>query len=323
MERVVFVEVLGRRGDVAHRLRLAQLPATIGRAWTNDIILADPHVDAQHARIVEDEQGGIAVEDLGSVNGLYSDGTLTRVARVVVGGLTPVRIGRTQLRVVTAGQAVPPAVRDLEPTGPLARLFVSPRAMTWVGVIGTVTTVLFAWLSDYSEKTAVTVTGSVLALMVGVAVWAGIWAFAGRLIIHRARFWQHLAVAWLMILAYDVWGRADAWLAFFFPVQRITGFVSVVGSTALFLAVIAIHAGLASYASLKRRLALGVGLLAGFGLLAWVGEKATQDEFLSDTVTIEASIKPVPASLIPAHSVDEFMNQLVRVQREVDLLNQD
>lgn len=44
MDELIHVEVLGRTGEVAHRVGLVRLPATIGRAYDNDVIIDDPYV---------------------------------------------------------------------------------------------------------------------------------------------------------------------------------------------------------------------------------------------------------------------------------------
>ena len=46
------------------------LPATIGRGKENEITLPHPLVSREHCRILETE-GGLAVRDLGSLNGTY------------------------------------------------------------------------------------------------------------------------------------------------------------------------------------------------------------------------------------------------------------
>jgi CRP-like cAMP-binding protein len=59
------IEVNGRRQQV--RLQQAQL--RIGRADDNDLVLADPNVSRYHA-IVRSQDGVVAVQDLGSANGI-------------------------------------------------------------------------------------------------------------------------------------------------------------------------------------------------------------------------------------------------------------
>jgi pSer/pThr/pTyr-binding forkhead associated (FHA) protein len=76
-------------------LNSAQL--TIGRGNQNDIAIAtDEYASARHARF-EPRQDGVWVQDLGSTNGTYLNGTrLDRPHRLARGDV--VRIGETDLR---------------------------------------------------------------------------------------------------------------------------------------------------------------------------------------------------------------------------------
>ena len=76
-------------------LNSAQL--TIGRGNQNDIAIAtDEYASARHARF-EPRQDGVWVQDLGSTNGTYLNGTrLERPRRLSRGDI--VRIGETDLR---------------------------------------------------------------------------------------------------------------------------------------------------------------------------------------------------------------------------------
>jgi hypothetical protein len=70
---------------------------TIGRGGQNDIPLVhDEYASARHAR-VEPRQDGVWVQDLGSTNGTYLNGTrLERPRRLTQGDI--VRVGETDLR---------------------------------------------------------------------------------------------------------------------------------------------------------------------------------------------------------------------------------
>jgi hypothetical protein len=70
---------------------------TIGRSPDNDVVLNDPQVSRLHARIILDE-GAVAIEDAGSLNGTYVNGERTGRARLVPSDA--VTIGDTKLRVV-------------------------------------------------------------------------------------------------------------------------------------------------------------------------------------------------------------------------------
>jgi len=318
MERVVFVEVLGRHGDVVQRVRLTQLPATIGRAWTNDVILADPHVDPQHARLTVDEQGQLVVEDLGSVNGLFADGARDRVGSLALRDLATVRLGRTVLRVVPAEQPVPAALPVVEPDGRLALLLASPRDMTTVALLGVLLSGLSLWLGEFHGQTGRELAGDLVGLVAVILLYAGLWALAGRLIVQRARFWAHATLSWLFLLIVGVWGVVEAYLNFLFPGQRIVAATGWLLGMVLVVLLIAEQAALASAASRMRRMAFGAGLAGGMALLAWLGEKASHDSY--STVVFNAEIKPLPAALVPASSLDHFIDVTTQLKGQVDKL---
>jgi FHA domain len=72
-------------------------PLTLGRGPRNDVDLArDEYASADHARI-SPHHDGVWLEDVGSTNGTYLNGTrLTRPKRLAPGDL--VRIGETEMR---------------------------------------------------------------------------------------------------------------------------------------------------------------------------------------------------------------------------------
>jgi predicted component of type VI protein secretion system len=72
-------------------------PLTLGRGEHNDVQLQrDEYASSKHARI-EPRRDGVWVEDVGSTNGTYLNGTrLTRPKRLTPGDI--VRIGETELR---------------------------------------------------------------------------------------------------------------------------------------------------------------------------------------------------------------------------------
>jgi pSer/pThr/pTyr-binding forkhead associated (FHA) protein len=76
---------------------LDSAPFTVGRSSRNDIDLArDEYASSDHARI-EPRRDGVWLEDVGSTNGTYLNGTrLTQPKRLSPGDV--VRIGETELR---------------------------------------------------------------------------------------------------------------------------------------------------------------------------------------------------------------------------------
>ncbi|NCO19074.1 MAG: FHA domain-containing protein, partial [Gammaproteobacteria bacterium] len=66
----VIIEQLGTTNNVLERQKLDAHRVRIGRAFSNDVILNDEHVDAVHAQLEFDGEGRLFIEDLGSVNGI-------------------------------------------------------------------------------------------------------------------------------------------------------------------------------------------------------------------------------------------------------------
>jgi hypothetical protein len=93
--RLVVVKSADLRDGEDFELNSAQL--TIGRGNQNDIpIVTDEYASARHARF-EPRQDGVWVQDLGSTNGTFLNGTrLDRPRRLTQGDI--VRIGETDLR---------------------------------------------------------------------------------------------------------------------------------------------------------------------------------------------------------------------------------
>lgn len=95
---MIWVEILSRHRDITARVRIAGPEVRIGRGYDNDVIVDDPYVAARHLRVFRDEAGQLVAEDMGSVNGTFLDGGKSRLARIIVDGTKPIRIGQTYLR---------------------------------------------------------------------------------------------------------------------------------------------------------------------------------------------------------------------------------
>ncbi len=308
------IEVLDRRGTVVQRVPVAALPATIGRAWTCDVILDDRHADPVHARLVQDESGVLVVEDSGSVNGLVADGR--RTPRVPCAGPTTVGIGSTTVRVVPASYPVPAALPLQRESGLLAHL-AGPR--TALGVVGTglALTLVSLWLARTSDDRLTPLVGGAVAVLAVTALWAGIWALAGRIAIHRPAFVAHLALVWLCGLVLAVVGLILDWIGFLLAVERHTTNLGLVVAAVLLAVLFYFHLGLATAQPPRvraSRAAVAVAVLVGLGaVLARAGE-----EFDGGVVAVHATLKAAPASLVVAGSVDRFLERAAAVRRAVD-----
>ena len=314
MDRVIFVEVLDRRGRVVQRARLDALPATVGRSYRNAVILDDRYVSPEHVRITRADDGGLVAEDLGSANGLFLEPGAARVPRAVLRPGTVVRVGHTLLRVATADQEVAAAAPD--PVAPVAgRRPVTRRALT-VGLAAALgLSMLASYLGTYGDTSVAALIADALMLGAAVVAWAGLWALVTRITAHRFGFRQHLRVATGVLLALEV---AYVILHVGDLIESGTAWYDVTQMLIFVLALAAAlsgHLRIAAALSPGRRLGWALGVAAGLVGLNEFSDFAQGRRF-DRSPTFRCAVRPL-AGARPT-SLDAFIAAAAELQRSVD-----
>jgi hypothetical protein len=197
---MIWVEILSRHRDIAARFRIAAPEARIGRGYDNDVIIDDPYVAAQHLRVFRDEAGQLVAEDLGSANGTFPDGGRNRLARIVIDGKHPIRIGQTYLRVrdihheVERERVAPPEWRAL-PIAAAAALGASLLGLSALQI----------WLAQTAELRASSYLTPLLTIVATVLVWAGIWALLSRIFSGSSHLLRNLLITLAGGLAFSLY----------------------------------------------------------------------------------------------------------------------
>lgn len=209
------IEVLAHNGDVKASYRFTSLPISIGRGYGNDLVLDDPYIAAQHAVIEQSDSGELHLRDLGSKNGLLSQGA--RLTQVVLDGQHAVKLGRTRIRLRGADYPVAAELTNLSREG-------------WDGwtpaLIGLAIVVLLSiasvWITDTEKFSAIRYFMGTALILAIVALWSGAWAFANRVFGHSARFGRHLFIVACALLLMDLWDLFSISLAYAFSLESLT-----------------------------------------------------------------------------------------------------
>ncbi len=145
----VVIEQLGTTNNVLERQKFDVHQVWIGRGYDNDVILTDEHVDAQHARLVFDEEGRLWIEDRGSVNGIRRPRHRAHLERERVESGDVFLIGRSRVRILLGEHPVPPAVR----------IRFSEVLLLWLGKPAVLVALVLAYLGAKIGGTALTTIG--------------------------------------------------------------------------------------------------------------------------------------------------------------------
>jgi hypothetical protein len=175
------------------------------------------------------------------------------------------------------------------------------------------------WLGTYGKSGASDAVSTALGVLLLIALWAGVWAVAGRVVVHRFRFLGHVAVASAVAgtaLAYET---ASEWGAFLAPDHRLGEAVSGLIAILLVATLVAAHLALASAMPRRRRWLVGFatsGALLAIGALVTLAEEKS----FSDVPAFSATLKPFPARVLWAGSLEGFTDVEAGLKRQVDQL---
>lgn len=185
------IEVRGRGGQIIERVRCDREQIKIGRAFDNDVIIADPYVSPHHMQLKLNQQGW-EVEDLDSENGVrYKQQTHAEPSHINSGD--QLRIGHTELHIYHDGHPVREALKI---DGAEARLAALGTHLLWpllMLVTGSVL-VLSSYMKSFNEFKFLPILQPALWSILGVAMIAAVWSLIGRLAKHRTYFFAHLSV---------------------------------------------------------------------------------------------------------------------------------
>ena len=334
----LILEIRDSRG-VATWHRLDRLPLTIGRGLSNDIILDDPYLDARHARIALDHDGALEIDDLGSVNGLVSDGVRSAGPLALSAG-RELRAGQTTLRFRDVDESLPAALRtggaaaaqdNAEAAKARAILPVSAE-QDIPGFGGLLSTRLRrvacclamlaafscnAWLADTTRSSGSTVFSAVLAFAAMAALWASLWAAAGRAVVHRFEFLAHAAVVSLAMLEMLVWSTVNEWLTFLYPDAKAAWLLYLAGFLVVVAMLVSAHLALATALPWKRQRRAGLIVAGGVVVLFLVAALVSDDKF-TDVPKFANQLKPLSPAWVPATSVEDFGSVARGLREEVD-----
>ena len=194
----IVIEEINRLGHIVNRHKYDQFPIKVGRGYQNDLILSDPFVSPEHV-IISAVENGWCAEDQNSENGIRLKLHSTDSHTTQLQSGDEIILGKTRLRLLSPQHPI--AATHLMPTkASLPKIISQPAIAATTIIVTLVILILDAQLSSTKQLGFDKLLANTLPTFIFALIWAGIWTFVGRVIIHRASFLPHFIAALLIFL---------------------------------------------------------------------------------------------------------------------------
>lgn len=205
----MIVEQLGTTNNVLDRQKFDQHSVWLGRAFDNDVILSDEHVDGSHAKLFFDEEGRLWLQDLGSVNGVRRPRHKAHIERTEVRSGEVFLIGRSRIRVFAGSHPVAPAVKIR--TSEVFLLWLGkPQVTVMLAVIFLAVKILGTWLLTIGDfRWSQVIERNLGEVMTFVALAVGVY-FLSVLFRRGGNFLAHLSLLIMVFLLSSLFESALA-----------------------------------------------------------------------------------------------------------------
>lgn len=306
---IIRVSKGGRSQPVFHRAD--KFPFRIGRAYDNDLIIADETVSAHHLELHANEDG-FQIQSISDENGTWIGKEQLKEGRHELHDLgvpTTINIGRTHLDLHAAHSPV-------EPTLIIARSSrLSEIASTiWLSISLTLAYMLLTFYFSYQQFSlnndwTEILVNRLLYFAIPIAI-ATVMSFISRVFLHSWRFLLQLSLASFACLVFILMEELNSVISYFFTSQFAADTLILIFSGIFFAWILAWQIRAISITSVKRAAFVGIGV-------AWtvLGIRTIQDIVdrpdFSTQPTMHNIVKRYDIRLSPSEeSIPEFINDV-------------
>lgn len=276
----------------------------VGRGFGNDLILGDPHVSPEHL-VVREAEGGWLAESIDRENRMYVRKYDKVMDKALLNSGDEVTIGRTRLRFFSPTHPVV-GTKLIVPTHGLLKKIGRPVNTVSLTVASFLVFMCYVYLTSFDDISLLKLSSGAVGFLFLALLWAGIWAFVGRIIKHKTQFAAQLSLSVLFLAVLLPLMNVSEYLGYFLNsvwVETVSG-MWLLG--ALFAVFLVWNLGVATNVSLKRRIAVSAaisGVLISISVLLYF---AFKDEF-NPLPMYYATLKPPFVKVLEDQSVDQFL----------------
>lgn len=321
MGKIVFLELIDRKGNIRERSKVDSFPATVGRGYRNSLIVDDRLVSAEHLRLWLDSEDSIILEDLNTVNGTRLLPSQERIERhrVPAGGEAVIRIGQTVLRVRGDDFAVGPVASSRPLFGSFGR-HAENGVIAFLAFVAGFGLNVFAYAQGINKKVIWSDLAVMsLVLLIIFALWAGFWSFLNRLVAHSFRFMTHLGLSGIASFVFLSLFTVKEYFEFLFTAPVTAEVIGFGGFAVIFSLLLYGHLSIMAEFSGRKRILSSVLISAAIVGIVLLINYAGKKEF-SNELRFSHVIKPLGRKWVRTVSSDEFFGNLHKLRATIDAM---
>ena len=305
----IIIEITHHRGHREQHIVTSE-QITIGRGYDNDVIIPDPYLSARHAVLSFDE-GIWRIEDISGENGIFIKHGAKKCAKATITSGDEIIIGKTTVRVFYPSHPVEPTKRLIHPN----RLFkkTGKHRNGWILLFLTFCSyTLAAYLESSKKISAPELLLSGIAVVIGIVMGAGIWAFIGHLIKNKSRFIHQISIFSMFFLSVLFINEALGILGYLASSSFVVMTASALIIPSLISLLVMANLYIATNISFQKRIiaCAAIGFcISGIVFLAYY---AGNNEFRSRPEYFYR-LKPPLVKVVPSKTVQQFIQKSERI----------
>lgn len=314
---MLILKVYDQEDHVPRVFKILKDPVTIGRAAYNSIVIDDPHVSMEHARVIRRE-GVWIIEDTASANGILAGGqkrTEVRIDEDIELSIGPVRVDAH----LKPDDADSTQEIDLAPVKRRFQLSAFPwkTHLACLGLIGVV--VLLSYFMSATRKDPM---GEWVApfLILGAVAYgaAGFFSVFSKIQSKRYQFSKFLPSTTFLLFAWALYGVLEDSVRFNLGTGVVTDALGVVWKAGVvYFSIVAIFRTLLPHVS-RRRLLASVGLV----VLAGTAGIAVIRDIMGRDLDGYANYGPVAYPILPLSwkkgDFESWQKEMLRLAAKVE-----
>jgi pSer/pThr/pTyr-binding forkhead associated (FHA) protein len=301
----IIIEVQSRSGNHTYA-KFSKPFIRIGRAYDNDLIIADPYVSPYHVNI-DLSENRLSVTDMSSTNGTtVNNGKPLEDQAVIISGDYLV-IGRTTLRVLDSSHDVSPAI-TLIPRNSFRMNWAIPVCATLSLLLSIILLYVLQLSNSYKTVKPITLLAQILPILFMPLLWSGVWALAGHLTRKRANFAIQYTITNVSIILLIVSSAGMEYIDFYtgsIQLAKVLEYATVIlFSTAALFSNLVVSTGVMTI----KRFFISLGVVGFFALTVAITEHSSS---LEDKISPKYSttLKPPYVNIIKPIPFDRYLKE--------------